>query len=85
MTLIFAAILGLKSRLTNVGAQKVDDFSLKNYGMALRKFLLSNSLNKVQFFEDIFFMADISMKIVLKMLFLFFCSVNSHFSMRELT
>lgn len=62
--------LGFTLRLTNVSNQKVDSSPLKTYDMVLAKFLLQDSIEKVRFFEETFLLADISMKVVLKMLFL---------------
>lgn len=63
--------MGLISRPTNINTQKIDGFPLKTYDMAPAKFLLQNSLEKMQFFEKTFLLADTSIKVVLKMIFFF--------------
>lgn len=72
MTLIYAAKLGLKICRTNIGAQKIDDFTLKMFGMVLASFQVENQLRKAWFFQEIFLFADINVEVVLKMPFLTF-------------
>lgn len=43
----FAAKLGLKPRLTNIGAQKIDELPLGTYGMTLTRFSIYNNLKKI--------------------------------------
>lgn len=71
MSPTFAVILNFASRLINLGAQKIDGSLLEIYGMASTKFLLYNSLRKVQFFKETFLLANTSMKVVLEMFFFF--------------
>ncbi len=70
MTPAFAAKLGLSTRPTGVGAQKIDSSPLATYGMVVAAFSLQDSLGKVLFFEETFLLADTSMKMVLGMPFL---------------
>ena len=69
MTPAFAARLGLITRATNVGAQKIDGSPLETYSMALAGFLLQDSLERVRFFEETFLLADTSVEVVLGMPF----------------
>ena len=84
MTLVYAAYLGLKVRVTNVGAQKIDKSSLATYDMVIAIFQVVNNLGRSQFFQKTFLLADISMKVVLGMLFLFLSHVNIQFAEKEL-
>ena len=46
MTLAYPAHLGLKVRMTNVGAQKIDKLSLATYGMLIATFQVVNNLGR---------------------------------------
>ena len=70
MTPTFAAKLGLSIRPTDIGAQKIDDSSLKMYGMVMVGFSIQGKTGKIRFFEGTFVFADTSMEIVLGMHFL---------------
>ncbi len=70
MTSAFTVKLGLRSRPTNIEAQKIDGSPLETYGMASARFSIQDSLERVWFFEETFLLADTSMKVVLGMLFL---------------
>ena len=70
MTPTYAAHLGLKVRLTNVGTQKIDGSSLATYGMVIAAFQVVNKLSRFWFFQETFLSADISMEVVLSMPFL---------------
>ncbi len=70
MTPAFVARLGLITRVTNVGAKKIDGSPLETYGMASAEFLLQDNLEKVRFFEETFLLADTSVEVVLRMPFL---------------
>ncbi len=85
MTPGFAAKLGLIPRPTNVDAQKIDGSILEIYGMASAGFSLQDSLGRVRFFKETFLRADISMEVVLGMLFLSFSNADFLFGAGELT
>lgn len=46
MTLIYAAMLGLKVFHTNAGAQKIDGFTFKTFGIVLISFQVGDKLKK---------------------------------------
>ena len=79
----YVAELGLTTRKTSVGAQKIDGLSLETYDMALAKFSIQDSLEKVRFFEDTFLLVDTSMKVFLKMFFFSFNNANIKFAELE--
>ena len=76
MTLAHAAHLGLKVRVTDVGAQKFDRSPLATYGMVIAAFQVVNKLGCSRFFQKTFLLANISMKVVLGMLFLTLSNAN---------
>lgn len=76
MTIVYATRLGLAIRITDISAQKIDGSFLKTQEMITAGFLLQDRLEKIGFFEKTFLLIDISIKIVLKMLFLFFSKRN---------
>ncbi len=83
MTLAFAAKLGLRARPTNVGAQKIDGSPLEIHDMALTRFSIQDSLERVRFFEETFLLADTSMVVVLRMSFLSISNANIEFAELE--
>ena len=85
MTSAFAAKLGFSTRPTGVGAQKIDGSPLATYGIAVTAFSLQDSLGKVRFFEETFLLADTSMKVVLRILFLALSNADFQFEAERLT
>ena len=76
MTPAYAAHLGLKVRVTNVNIQKIDRPSLATYDMVIAAFQVVNKLDCSRFFQQTFLLPNISMKVVLGMLFLIFSNVD---------
>lgn len=76
MTLIYALKLGLKVCSINIWAQKIDCSIFKIFKMILANFQIEDKLKKVQFFQESFLLADISMKVVLKMPFFILINAN---------
>ena len=70
ITPAYAAQLGLKMQRTNIGAQKIDEFSLATYGMVITVFQVLNKLGCSRFFQEIFLLANISIEVVLGIPFL---------------
>ena len=62
--------LGLPIRRTDVGAQKIDGIILDTFGMVVTVFSMINKANQVRLFEKTFLVANVSPKILLRMLFL---------------
>ncbi len=83
MTPAYAAELGLTTRKTSIGAQKIDGSLLETYGMASASFLLQDSLGRVRFFEETFLLTDTSMKVILGMLFLSLSNKDVEFADQE--
>ena len=84
MTLAYMAHLGLKVRVTNVGAQKINGSSLVIYGMIIAAFQVVNKLGCSRLIQETFLLADISMEVVLGMFFLTFSNVDVQFAEKEL-
>ena len=70
MTPAYATKLGLTTRKTDVGAQKIDRSTLVTYWMVIAGFSVQDKLGKVRLFEETFLLADTSMEVVLGMPFL---------------
>ncbi len=85
MTPAYATELGLTTRKTSVGAQKIDGALLETYGMVSAGFPLSNSKGRVRFFEETFLLANTCMEVVLGMPFLDLSNANFQFGAEELT
>ena len=81
----YAAHLGLKVRVTNVGAKKIDGSSLSTYSMVIVAYQVIDKLGHSWFFQKTFLLANISMKVVLDMLFLTFSNANVQFAEKELS
>ena len=81
----YVSKLGLKVRPTNVGAQKIDGFILETFEMVLASFQVKDMLERAWFFQEIFLLADFSIKIVLRMPFLNLSNANIKFAQKKLT
>ncbi len=80
MTPVYAVKLGLITRKTSVGAQKIDSSPLETHGMTSAEFLLQDSLGRVRFSEEIFLLADTSIEVVLGMPFLTLSNADIEFA-----
>ena len=80
----FVKQLGLLIRLTDVRAQKIDGTMLDTHGMVVAAFSMVDKANYIRFFEETFLVANVSLKIVLGMLFLTLSGVDVDFSGWEL-
>ena len=81
----YAAYLGLKVKMTDVGAQKIDASSPATYGMIIAGFQVVDKLGRSRFFQETFLLADISMEVVLSMLFLTLNNADDQFAENKLT
>ena len=82
--LFFAKQLGLPIRLTDVEAQKIDGTTLDTHGVVVAAFSVMDKANWVKFFKKTFLVANISPKVVFRMLFLTLTSADVDFSDWEL-
>ena len=76
MTLAYIAQLGFKVQKTDVNAQKIDEFLLKIYSIAIVAFQIFDKLGHSYFFQKTFLLAEISIKIFLGILFLTFSNID---------
>lgn len=79
-----AAKLGLKVCHIHVGAKKIDCSTFKTFGIVLANFQLEDKLDRAQSFQKRFFLANISMDIVLGLPFLTLNNANIQFMEKEL-
>ena len=85
ITLAYAAYLGLKVRMTNVGVQKINRSSLATYSIVIAAFQVVDKLNRSWLLQKTFLLANINMKVVLDILFLIFSNADVQFTEKELT
>ena len=76
--------LGLKVYSTNIKTQKIDGSILKIFEIVLASFLIKDKLKRARFLEKTFLLANLSIKMVLSMLFLTFSNRNIQFAKKEL-
>ena len=81
----YAKKLGLKTRKTNVKAQKIDDSILETFGMVIADFQVEDKGGRPRFFQKTFLMADTKFEVVLGMLFLKISNANIAFGEGTLT
>ena len=70
MTPAYAVYLDHIVRLTDIGMQKIDKCSLATYVMVIAALQVVNKLGRSWFFQKTFLLANISMVVILSMLFL---------------
>ena len=75
----FAQELGLPIRPTDVRAQEINSTMLDTFRMVVIAFSVTDKANQVRFFKETFLVANISLKVVLKMLFLTLSAANIDF------
>ena len=70
MSPAYAERLGLKTRKTNVGAQKIDGSALETFEKVIADFQVKDKSGRPRFFQEIFLVADIKFEVILGMPFL---------------
>ena len=78
------AYLCLKVRVTNIGVQKIDGFSPAIYSIIIAAFQVVDKLGRSRFFQETFLLADISIEVVLGIVFLTLSNANVEFAKKEL-
>lgn len=63
--LAYTAKLGLKVRLTNIGALKINGSTLKMFGIVLASVQVVDNLGRAQFFQETFLLANIRIDVIL--------------------
>ena len=85
MSPAYAKRLGLKTRKTNIKAQKIDGSAFETFEMVIADFQEKDKDGRSRFFQETFFVADTKFKMVLRMLFLKISNANVAFGQRTLT
>ena len=68
--------LDLKIRPINIKAQKINGLLFKLFKMVLISFQVKNKLKKPRFFKKTFLLANFSIKMILRILFLTLNNIN---------
>lgn len=76
MILAYAAKLGFKLQKINIRVQKIDGSIFNTFKMVLNNFQIENKLGKAGFFRKTFLVADITLELILGILFLTFDNVD---------
>ena len=85
MSPAYAERLGLKTRKTNVGAQKIDGSALETFGMVIADFQVEDKSGRPKFFQETFLVADTKFEVVLGMPFLKISNADLAFGKGTLT
>ena len=85
MSPAYAERLGLKTRKTNVGAQKIDSSALETFGIVIADFQVEDKGGRTRFFQETFLVADTKFEVVLGMPFLKISNTDVAFGEGTLT
>ena len=85
MSPAYAKRLGLKTRKTNVGAQKIDGSALETFGMVIADFQVEDKSGRPRFFQETFLVANTKFEVILGMPFLKISNANVVFGEGTLT
>ena len=69
-------MLGFKVLFITVEVQKIDNSSLKIFGIVIANFQIMDKLDRDQFFQEMFLLANISIKMMLGIPFLTLSNTN---------
>ena len=82
--LTFVKKPGLSIRSLKIETQKIDGTILDTYSMVVTVFSITNNANQVKFFEEIFLVANVSLKVVFGIFFPTLSGANINFLNQEL-
>ena len=85
MSPAYAKRLGLKTRKTNVRAQKIDGSAFETFGMVIADFQVEDKGSRPRFFQETFLVANTKFEMVLGMLFLKISNADVAFGEGTLT
>ena len=85
MSPAYAEKLGVKTRKTNVKAQKIDGFTLETYGIVIADFQVEDKGGRSRFFQETFLVADTKFEMILGMPFLKISNADIAFGEGTLT
>ena len=77
--------LGFKTQKTNIGAQKIDGFTLETFGIVIADFRVENKSCRPRFFWETFLVADTKFEVILGMPFLKISNADVAFDEEILT
>ena len=77
--------LGLKTRKTNIGAQKIDGSALETFWIVIADFQVEDKSGRPRFFQETFLVADTKFEAILGMLFLKLSNADVSFGEETLT
>ena len=82
---VYIEKLGLKTRKTNVGAQKINGSALETFGMVIANFQIEDKGGRPRFFQETFLVANTKFEMILGMPFLKISNANMAFGEETLT
>ena len=85
MSPAYAKRLGLKTRKTNVRAQKIDGSALKTFGMVIADFQVEDKSGRPRFFQETFLVANTKFEMILGIPFLKISNADVAFGEETLT
>ena len=85
MSLAYAKRLSLKTRITNVGAQKIDGSALETFGMVITDFQVEDKGVRPRFFQETFFGTNTKFEMILGIPFLKLNNIDVSFGKKTLT
>lgn len=85
MTPAYTKKLGFQNRKTNIQAQKINKPSLATYRIVIVMRQISDEFGRARFFQETFLLANISLDVILKILFRTFSNVVIFFQDKKIT
>ena len=85
MSPVYAKRLGLKTRKTNVRAQKIDGSILKTFGMVVADLQVEDKSGRPRFFQETFLVTDTKFEVILGISFLKLSNADVSFGEGTLT
>ena len=80
----FAKKLGLIVQSLNIGAQKINDTTFKTYEMVIAAFSVIDQSDRVKFFEETFFIANVNPDVIYDIIFLTLSNADINFLKKKL-
>lgn len=80
MTSAYVTVLVLHICFIDVETQKINGFTLLTHGIVLTNSQLEDKQKRLWFFQKIFLVANTTIEVVLRMLFLFFNKMEINFA-----
>ena len=80
----FIERLGFMVQITNVGAEKINGITLETYGIVVAAFSMTDQVDRIRFFEEIFLIANVSPDAIFGIPFFTLNNVDINFLKKEL-